>query len=79
MPSELRNRVKSVVLAEQRSAGAVVVTGDTVQRRKVALISATDQQEAADLMSDAFYLRKALVPTAEVIETDLENHLACKP
>jgi len=79
MPSELRNRVKSVVLAGQRSAGAVVVTGDTVQRRKIALISAADQQEAADLMSDVFYLRKALVPTAEVIETDLKTTLLANP
>ncbi|MEH6360754.1 MAG: DUF4159 domain-containing protein [Amylibacter sp.] len=79
MPSELRNRVKSVVLAEQRSAGAVVVTGDTVQRRKVALISAADQQETADLISDVFYLRKALVPTAEVIETDLKTTLLANP
>ncbi len=79
MPSELRNRVKSVVLAGQRSAGTVVVTGDTVQRRKVALISAADQQEAADLMSDVFYLRKALVPTAEVIETDLKTTLLANP
>jgi len=79
IPSELRNRVKSIVLAEQRSAGTVVVTGDTVQRRKVALISAADQQEAADLMSDVFYLRKALVPTAEVIETDLKTTLLANP
>jgi len=79
MPSELRNRVKSVVLAEQRSTGAVVVTGDTVQRRKIALISSADQQEAADLMSDVFYLRKALVPTAEVIETDLKTTLLASP
>ena len=79
MPSDLRNRVTSVVLGGQRSAGAVVVTGDTVQRRKVALISSTNQQEVADLVSEVFYLRKALVPTADVIETDLKNTLLANP
>ncbi len=79
MPLELRNRITSVALDNHRSAGAVVMAGDTVQRRKVALISASDQQEGADLMSDVFYLRKALVPTAEVIETDLKTTLLVNP
>lgn len=79
MPFELRNRVKSVVLQEQRNAGAVVVTGDTVQRRKVALITPAKEQESSDLVSDVFYLRKALVPTAEVLETDLKTTLQANP
>jgi hypothetical protein len=79
MPSELRNRITSVVLENHRSAGAVTMTGDSVQRRKVAIISPSDQQEGADLTSDVFYLRKALVPTAEVIETDLKTTLLANP
>ncbi|MBL4750061.1 MAG: DUF4159 domain-containing protein, partial [Amylibacter sp.] len=79
MPSELRNRITSVALQNHRSAGTVTVTGDTVQRRKVAIISPSDQQEGADLTSDVFYLRKALVPTAEVIETDLKTTLLASP
>ena len=79
MPTDLRNRVTSVSLDGQRSAGGVVVTGDTVQRRKIAIISASSQQEVADLISEEFYLRKALVPTADVIETDLKNTLLANP
>jgi len=79
MPSDLRNRITSVSLDGQRSAGGVVVTGDTVQRRKIAIISASSQQEVADLISEEFYLRKALVPTADVIETDLKNTLLANP
>ncbi len=79
MPTDLRNRVTSVSLEGHRSAGGIMVTGDTVQRRKVALISPIKQQEGADLMSDVFYLRKALVPTAEVIEADLKNALLADP
>jgi uncharacterized protein DUF4159/aerotolerance regulator-like protein len=79
MPSDLRNRIRSVAVEGQRSAGGVVVTGDTVQRRKVALIAPADQQESTNLVSDVFYLRKALAPTAEVIETDLKNTLLANP
>jgi hypothetical protein len=79
MPSELRNRITSVVLGGQRSAGGVVVTGDAVQRRKVALVSSANQQEVTDLVSEVFYLRKALVPTADVIETDMKNTLLANP
>ncbi len=79
MPSELRNRITSVVIDGQRSAGGVVVTGDTVQRRKIALVSSSNQQEIADLVSEVFYLRKALTPTADVIETDLKNTLLADP
>ena len=79
MPSELRNRITSVMLENHRSAGTATVTGDTVQRRKVAIISPSDQQEGADLTSDVFYLRKALAPTAEVIETDLKTTLLASP
>jgi hypothetical protein len=79
MPSELRNRITSVVIDGQRTAGGVAVTGDTVQRRKVALLSSSNQQEIADLVSEVFYLRKALVPTADVIETDLKNTILADP
>ncbi len=79
MPTELRNRVKSIAVDNRRSAGAVAVTGDTVQRRKIGIIAPSDQQEGSNLVSDVFYLRKALVPTADVIEVDLKTTLQAGP
>lgn len=79
MPADLRNRITSVVLERQHSAGAVVVTGDTVQRRKVALVSSAKQQESSNLVSEVFYLRKALAPTADIIENDLKTALLANP
>ncbi len=79
LPVELRNRVKSVAIDGRRSAGAVAVTGDTVQRRKVGIIAPSQQQEGSNLVSDVFYLRKALVPTADVIEADLKTTLQANP
>ncbi len=78
-PSELRNRVRIVSLDGIRSAGAVVVTDDSIQRRKVALIAGTQEQEGAVLVSPLHFLRKALVPTAEVIEADLSDSLTASP
>jgi len=79
LPVELRNRVKSVVIDGHRSAGAVTLTADTIQRRKVGLIAPSEQQEGSNLVSDTFYLRKALAPTADVIEADLKTTLQANP
>jgi hypothetical protein len=79
LPSELRNRVARLSLGGVRSAGAVVVTDDSIQRRKVALIGGGSEQEGAVLVSPLHFLRKALVPTAEVIEADLSDSLQANP
>ena len=79
LPSELRNRVKRVVLDTVRSAGAVVVTDDSIQRRKVALIGGSTEQEGAVLVSPLHFLRKALVPTADVIEAGFMDSLQANP
>ena len=79
LPPELRNRVRVVSLDGIRSAGAVVVTDDSIQRRKVALIGGASEQEGAVLVSHLHFLRKALVPTAEVIEAELADSLNASP
>ncbi|WP_069300146.1 DUF4159 domain-containing protein [Neptunicoccus sediminis] len=79
LPSELRNRVRRVSLEGVRSAGAVVLTDDSLQRRKVALIGGGSEQEGAVLVSPLHFLRKALVPTAEVIEAGLADSLQATP
>ncbi len=79
LPSELRNRVKRVVMDGVRSAGAVVVTDDSIQRRKVALIGGGTEQEGAVLVSPLHFLRKALVLTADVIEAGFADSLQANP
>ena len=79
LPSELRNRVERVVLDNVRSAGAVIVADDSFQRKKVALIGGGTEQEGAILVSPLHFLRKALIPMADVIETDLVNSLQANP
>jgi hypothetical protein len=79
LPTELRNRVQQVRIRGVRSAGAVAVTDDSVQSRKIALMSGSQNQEAGTLLSNLHYLRNALVTTSTLIETDLETALVASP
>ncbi|MCC1481400.1 DUF4159 domain-containing protein [Roseibaca sp. Y0-43] len=66
---ELRNRITRFQIEGQRSAGAVALTDDALQRRKVALLTGREGDEGADLLSPFFYLRQALGPVSELIES----------
>jgi len=79
LPTELRNRVQQVRLRDVRSAGALAVTDDSVQSRKVALLSGSQDQEAGTLLSNLHYVRTALTKSATLIETDLGTALVATP
>jgi hypothetical protein len=79
MPLELANRVERIQVEGVRSAGAVALSDDSVRRRKVALYEAHTGQERADLLSPAFYLRRALAPVADVVTGDLDALLLSAP
>ena len=66
---ELRNRIARFQITGERSAGAVALTDDALQRRKVALLTGREGREGLDLLSPFFYLRQALEPVAELIES----------
>ncbi len=66
---ELRNRVARFQIEGQRHAGAVALTDDALQRRKVALLTGREGREGLDLLSPFFYLRQALGPVADLIES----------
>ncbi len=66
---ELRNRITRFQITGERSAGAVALTDDALQRRKVALLTGREGREGLDLLSPFFYLRQALEPVAELIES----------
>ncbi|TVS02738.1 MAG: DUF4159 domain-containing protein [Rhodobacteraceae bacterium] len=66
---ELRNRITRFQIMGERSAGAVALTDDALQRRKVALLTGREGREGLDLLSPFFYLREALEPVAELIES----------
>jgi hypothetical protein len=79
LPPELRNRITRFEVAGERSAGAVALTDDALQRREVALISSQGEDEGQALLSPLHYLRQALEPTADLMEGALSDMLLASP
>jgi len=79
LPTELRNRVRRFQIEGLRSAGAVSLTDDALKRREVGLLAGRNAQEAEDLLSPLYYLNRALVPTADLIDGTLDDMLLANP
>jgi hypothetical protein len=79
LPSELRNRLTRFELAGTRSAGATVLADDAIKRRRIALFAGGRPREGQELISPLHYLRKALAPSAELIEAPVRDSLLANP
>ncbi|MBF9035433.1 DUF4159 domain-containing protein [Rhodobacterales bacterium HKCCE2091] len=79
LPPEMRNRITRFEIDGERSAGAVSLADDALQRRKVALLSGAAEREGQSLLSPLHYLRQALEPTADLIEGSLGDMLLASP
>ncbi|TBX20693.1 DUF4159 domain-containing protein [Nioella sediminis] len=79
LPPELRNRMNRFEIAGERSAGAVTLTDDALQRRQVGLVAGSPDQEGQELLSPLHYLRQALAPTADLLEVALPDMLLASP
>ncbi|MHA3914152.1 DUF4159 domain-containing protein [Halovulum sp. GXIMD14793] len=79
LPLELRNRVTRLALPQVRSAGAVALADDGLKRRKIGLVAGVAQSEQQRLNSPLFFLRKALEPSADLIEAPLADILTANP
>ena len=79
LPAELRARITRFELQGQRSAGAVTLTDDGLQRREVALIAGREDREGLELLSPLHYLQQALAPNAELLTGALTDVLPANP
>ncbi|MBP6012750.1 MAG: DUF4159 domain-containing protein [Alphaproteobacteria bacterium] len=66
LATELRNDLARVEVADRQSAGSVALIDERWRRRPVGLISGQTVDTAQPLLSDLFYLNRALVPYAEI-------------
>lgn len=66
---ELRNRVSRFQVTGLRGAGVVSLTDDSLRRRKVALLGVREGTEALALLAPLHYLRQALAPSTDLIES----------
>ncbi|QBX99455.1 DUF4159 domain-containing protein [Rhodophyticola sp. CCM32] len=79
LPPELRNRITRFEISGARSAGAVSLTDDSLQRREIALIAGAPDREGQMLLSPLHFLREALEPTADLLEGALDDLLLASP
>jgi hypothetical protein len=79
VPPEVRNRITRFELSGIRSAGAVSLTDDALQRREVALLAGREDREGLELLSPLHYLQQALEPTADLIDGALADILLASP
>ena len=68
LATELRNDLARVELTDRQSAGSVVLIDERWRRRPVGLVSGETVDTAQPLLSDIFYLQRALAPYAELHE-----------
>ncbi len=66
VPSEIRNDITRVELEGEASAGASVLLDERWRRRPVGLFSGETTEHAQPLLSDLYYLQRALSPFSEV-------------
>jgi hypothetical protein len=69
VPFELRNDFASIALDGEPQAAAVRVLDESAKRRRVGLISQSEADQAQPLLSPLYYIRNALQPFADLVET----------
>jgi hypothetical protein len=79
LPAELRNRVSRFEIEGIATAGAVTLSDDGLLRREIALIDGRSAGEGAQLLSQLYYLERALRPTADLIQGALPDALLANP
>ncbi|WP_027284681.1 DUF4159 domain-containing protein [Rubritepida flocculans] len=76
LPTEIRNRVFRLDLAEEPGAGGVVLLDERFRRRPVGLLPGAEEAADAPLIGELFYLDRALSPFAELRRGTVEQLLA---
>ena len=76
LPLEVRNETQRIVIENEDSAGAVRLLDTNAKRRAVGLISASNAENEQPLLSDLFYLQRALSPYADLTKGTVEEALA---
>ncbi|ARO14964.1 Double-transmembrane region-like protein [Ketogulonicigenium robustum] len=79
LPPEMLKRITRFELGTAPSAGATALADDGLRRREIALIPPAGAGEAVNLLSPLHYLRQALAPEADLIETDIATALRANP
>ncbi len=66
LPAELRNRIAQLSIEGEEQAGAVLLLDERWRRRPVGLVATGPLEEAQPLLSELYYLERALEPFTEL-------------
>ncbi len=75
LPAELRNRLTRLEIEDENTAGAVVLLDERWRRRPVGLVTGEGAMADQPLLSDLYYLERALEPFTEVRRGAIEDLL----
>lgn len=67
LPLELRNRLTRLDIEGMHSAGSTFLLDQRWKRRTVGILTASREKDGQPLLSDVYYLERALQPFAEII------------
>jgi hypothetical protein len=75
LPLEVRNKAERIDIAGEDSAGAVRLLDTSSKRRSVGLIGASNAENEQPLLSDLYYLERALAPYADLTKGSISDAL----
>lgn len=76
LPMEVRNATARLTITGEDSAGAVQLLDKGASQRSAGIVSETATSEAQPLLSDVYYLERALSPYAEIAKGNIQQLLA---
>lgn len=76
LPLEVRNQTTRIAIVNADAAGAVQLLGGGGARRAVGLVAAGANEDTQPLLSDTYYLERALAPYADVQKGTVTSLLA---
>ena len=75
LPLEVRNKAERILIASEDSAGAVRLLDTSSKRRAVGLVGASNAENEQPLLSDLYYLERALAPYADLTKGSISDAL----
>lgn len=75
LPMEVRNATTRLAIAGEDSAGAIQLLDRGTVQRSVGIVSESTSSEAQPLLSDVYYLERALSPYADIVKGNISQLL----
>ena len=79
LPLEIRNETTRLIIGNENAAGATQLLDQGAPIRAVGIVSAASQENTQPLLSDVFYLERALAPYAEIHKGSIASLIAQNP